>query len=132
MEVHVGEVTVVNDSYNSNPQSLEAALHTVSRMRGRHLAVLGPMAELGPVCEREHRRLGALVADLGFEHLFVVGPDHGYALGAPHLVRNATDIEQCLDTLSHTLQRGDVVLVKASRSAGFERLALRLTKDFSP
>jgi UDP-N-acetylmuramoyl-tripeptide--D-alanyl-D-alanine ligase len=132
MEVHVGEVTVVNDSYNSNPQSLEAALRTVSQMHGRHIAVLGPMAELGPVCEREHRRLGALAADLGYEHMFVVGPDHGYALGAPDLVRNATDIERCLDTLSHTLQRGDVVLVKASRSAGFERLALHLIKDFAP
>jgi UDP-N-acetylmuramoyl-tripeptide--D-alanyl-D-alanine ligase len=131
MEVHVGDVTVVNDSYNSNPQSLEAALRTVSRMHGRHIAVLGPMAELGPVCEREHRRLGSLVSDLGYQHMFVIGPDHGYALGAPDLVRNATDIGQCLDTLSHTLQRGDVVLVKASRSAGFERLALHLIKDFS-
>lgn len=132
MEVHVGDVTVVNDSYNSNPQSLEAALRTVAHMPGRHVAVLGPMAELGPVCQREHRRLGALVDQLGYEQMFVVGPDHGYALGAPELVRNATDIEQCLDTLSHTLQRGDVVLVKASRSAGFERLALHLIKDFSP
>jgi UDP-N-acetylmuramoyl-tripeptide--D-alanyl-D-alanine ligase len=89
------------------------------------------MAELGPVCEREHRRLGSLVSELGYEHMFVVGPDHGYVLGAPDLVRNATDIGQCLDTLSHTLQRGDVVLVKASRSAGFERLALHLIKDLS-
>lgn len=132
MEVHPGEVTIVNDAYNSNPQSLEAALRTVAGMQGRHVAVLGPMAELGPVCQREHSRLGLLAADLGFEHLFVVGADHGYALGAPDLVRNATDIGQCLDTLSHTLQRGDVVLVKASRSAGFERLALQLIKDFAP
>jgi UDP-N-acetylmuramoyl-tripeptide--D-alanyl-D-alanine ligase len=111
---------------------LEAALKTVADIPGRHIAVLGPMAELGPVCEREHERMGSLAAELGYEHMFVIGPDHGYALGAPDLARNATDIGQCLDTLSHTLKRGDVVLVKASRSAGFERLALRLIKDFSP
>jgi len=132
MEVHPGDVTIVNDAYNSNPQSLEAALRTVAAMPGRHIAVLGPMAELGPVCEREHVRMGQLVGELGYAHMFVVGPDHGYALGAPDLVRNATDIGQCLDTLSHTLQRGDVVLVKASRSAGFEQLALHLIKDPSP
>jgi UDP-N-acetylmuramoyl-tripeptide--D-alanyl-D-alanine ligase len=131
MEVHADDVTVVNDAYNSNPQSLEAGLRTVAKMSGRPIAVLGPMAELGPVCEREHQRLGRLAADLGYAHLFVVGSDHGYALGAPGLVRNATDIEECLDTLSDTLQRGDVVLVKASRSAGLERLAHHLIKDFS-
>jgi UDP-N-acetylmuramoyl-tripeptide--D-alanyl-D-alanine ligase len=131
MDVHIGEVTVVNDAYNSNPQSLEAALRTVAGMPGRHIAVLGPMAELGPVCEQEHARMGSLVRELGYDEMFVVGPDHGYALGAPDLTRNATDIGHCLDTLSHTLQRGDVVLVKASRSAGFERLALSLIKDFS-
>jgi UDP-N-acetylmuramoyl-tripeptide--D-alanyl-D-alanine ligase len=131
MEVHAGDVTIVNDAYNSNPQSLEAALRTVAQMPGRHIAVLGAMAELGPVCEREHTRMGSLVGELGYVDMFVVGADHGYALGTPDLARNATDIEQCLDTLSHTLQRGDVVLVKASRSAGLERLAQRLIKDFS-
>lgn len=132
MEIHSGPVSIVNDSYNSNPQSLAAALRTVAGMPGRHIAVLGPMAELGPVCEREHANMGSLARRLGFEQIHVVGPDHGYALGAPDLVRNATDIGNCLDTLTHTLQPGDVVLVKASRSAGFERLALDLIKDFSP
>lgn len=131
MAVHTGDVTVVNDAYNSNPHSLESALRTVAGMPGRHMAVLGPMAELGAVCQREHQRMGALADDLGYEEVIVVGPDHGYALGAPGLVRNATDIGQCLDTLSHVVQPGDVVLVKASRSAGLEQLALHLIKDFS-
>jgi UDP-N-acetylmuramoyl-tripeptide--D-alanyl-D-alanine ligase len=131
MDVHPGRFTVVNDAYNANPQSVDAALRAVARMEGRSVAVLGPMAELGSVCEREHRRMGELAQALGFDELLVVGVDHGYALGAPGLVRNATDSEDAADTLYRTLRPGDVVLVKASRSAGLEQLAIALIKDAS-
>ena len=129
MEVHPGEVTIVNDAYNANPQSVASALRTVAAMPGRSIAVLGPMAELGPVCEAEHRRMGELASELGFDHVIVVGPDHGYALGASRLVRNATTFESARDTLRDALKPGDVVLVKGSRSAGLERLAIQLIKD---
>ena len=130
MEVRPGEVTVVNDAYNANPQSVASALRTVAAMPGRSIAVLGPMAELGPVCESEHRRMGELAAELGFGDIIVVGPDHGYALGASLLVRNAMTFESARDTLRDALKPGDVVLVKGSRSAGLERLAIQLIKDF--
>lgn len=129
MEIHSGRFTVVNDAYNANPQSVASALQTVAEMDGRSIAILGPMAELGPVCEVEHRRMGALARDLGFESVIVVGEDHGYALGAPDLVVNAVGFEDATDTLSSIVQSGDVVLVKASRSAGLEQLAINLTKD---
>lgn len=131
MDVHAGRYTVINDAYNANPQSVEAALRTLAAMDGRSIAVLGPMAELGAVCEREHRRMGALAVELGISELIVVGADHGYALGAGDLARNVTDSEQAADTLAQTVRDDDVVLVKASRSAALEQLAIRLIKEAS-
>ncbi len=126
MDVHEGRFTVVNDAYNANPQSVASALETVAGMNGRHIAVLGVMAELGHVCGDEHRRMGELVGSLGFAELVVVGSDHGYAIGYPGVARKATDIEDAADTLAHIIEPGDVVLVKASRAASLERLALHL------
>ncbi|MEN8237570.1 MAG: UDP-N-acetylmuramoyl-tripeptide--D-alanyl-D-alanine ligase [Actinomycetota bacterium] len=129
MDVHPGRYTVVNDAYNANPQSVASALETVAAMPGRLIAVLGPMAELGPVCEREHARMGELAVQLGFESLVVIGPDHGYALGAGGIVVHAADISEAHDTLTAILEPGDTVLIKASRSAGLERLAVELIQD---
>jgi UDP-N-acetylmuramoyl-tripeptide--D-alanyl-D-alanine ligase len=129
MEVHRGRYTVVNDAYNANPQSVESAMNTVATMPGRHVAVLGVMAELGHVCEREHVRLGAVARELGFSELLVVGPDHGYAIGFGGEARKVTDIEDAADTLAAIVRPGDVVLVKGSRSASLESLALRLIED---
>lgn len=132
MEIHRGVYTVVNDAYNANPQSVESALRTVAAMGGRSVAVLGAMAELGPVCEAEHDRMGKLVSELGFTELVVVGPDHGYAIGFSGPTHKAADIEDAQDTLLHIIEPGDTVLVKASRSAGLERLALHLIEDAAP
>ncbi|MCL1601793.1 MAG: UDP-N-acetylmuramoyl-tripeptide--D-alanyl-D-alanine ligase [Actinomycetia bacterium] len=129
MEIHQGSYTVVNDAYNANPQSVESALQTIATMPGRHIAVLGVMAELGQVCEQEHLRLGELARELGFAELVVVGSDHGYAAGFGIGACKVTDIEEAADTLASIVQPGDVVLVKASRSASLERLALRLIED---
>lgn len=129
MEVHVGGFTVVNDTYNASPHSLSGALETVSSMGERPIAVLGAMAELGSGCEEEHERAGRLVGQFGFRELVVVGPDHGYALGFPGEVRKAADIKGALDTLDGIIEAGDVVLVKASRSAGLESLAQHLIEE---
>jgi UDP-N-acetylmuramoyl-tripeptide--D-alanyl-D-alanine ligase len=130
MEVHEGRFTVVNDAYNANPQSVAAALETLAAMRARRrYAVLGPMAELGPVCETSHRDMGQLAVRLGIDGLIVVGVDHGYCIGAGSLVTNAVGIEDAADTLRAVVEPGDVVLVKASRSAGLERLAIALAEE---
>ena len=129
MEVHTGRFTVVNDAYNANPQSVASALETVGAMPGRSIAVLGPMAELGSVCQSEHARMGEVARHRGFDVLMVVGPDHGYALGGGEIVVHATDIREAHDTLTTILRPGDTVLIKASRSAGLERLAAELVED---
>ena len=129
MEIHRGSVTVVNDAYNANPDSVAAALRTVAAMPGRHVAVLGEMAELGPVAETEHVRIGRLAEELGFAAVVVVGDDPGIARGAGRIARGVADTTAAARVVRGFLRDGDVVLVKASRSVGLEGLALGLVEE---
>lgn len=129
MEIHRGGVTVVNDAYNANPDSVEAALRTVAKLPGRHVAVLGLMAELGTVEEEQHVRIGRLAADLGFAAVVVVGVDPGIARGAGRIARNVPDPATAARVLRGFVRDGDVVLVKASRAVGLEGLALELVEE---
>ena len=118
-----GAVTVFNDAYNANPASMEAALETVAVLPGRHLAVLGMMHELGPTSPKLHEAVGRLAASLGFA-VIVVGDDPGIAGGAGDAVVAAVpDQRSAAATVRSLLRPGDVVLIKASRATGLERLA---------
>jgi len=129
MEIHRGRYTVVNDAYNANPDSVEAAMRTVAAMPGRHIAVLGTMAELGPIEVSEHERIGRLASALGFAAVITVGVEPGIARGAGPIARNVDGIEEAHEVINRIVADGDVVLVKASRAVGLERLALRLIED---
>jgi len=137
-----GGITVINDAYNANPHSMRAALQALSQIgQGRRTwAVLGEMAELGPETIPAHDQIGRLVVRLGVDRLVVVGASPARAgsgaralhLGA-HLEGSwggeslpVTDTAAALEILDRELEQGDVVLVKASRSAGLETVALRL------
>jgi UDP-N-acetylmuramoyl-tripeptide--D-alanyl-D-alanine ligase len=126
MEITPGRYTVVNDAYNANPASMAAALHTVAAIPGRHLAVLGLMAELGETAPTAHRAIGRLARELGFTSLVVVGDDPGIAEGAGDIARRVPDTATARTVITELLADGDVVLVKASRSVGLERLAVEL------
>ncbi len=132
MEIHRGSLTVVNDAYNANPDSVEAALRTVAELPGRHIAVLGRMAELGPVEAAEHVRIGELAAQLGYAAVVVVGDDAGIAAGSGRLARPVPDAATASAVLREYLRDGDVVLVKASRAVGLETLALGLVEEYAP
>ena len=131
-------VTVLNDAYNANPEAVAAALDTLAVLArgGRGFAVLGPMSELGPRSAARHEEVGALAARAGLAGLIVVGeaaaPILTGAKGEPgwagELI-HAADAGAALDALRNLLGPGDVVLVKASRSAGLERVALALTGE---
>ena len=129
MEIHRGRFTVVNDAYNANPDSVEAAMRTVAEMPGRHIAVLGTMAELGPIERTEHERIGRLAADLGFANVITIGDEPGIAAGAGAIGRNVTDPDAAYRIVTGLVDDGDVVLVKASRAVGLEGLALRLAAE---
>ena len=116
---------VINDAYNANPASMIAALESARQLAGsRLIAVLGPMYELGPASEEEHRRTGQLARDR-------YRVDQLISVGAPaYGGEDVATIEDALERLG-SLQPGDVVLVKASRAAGLERLAAALTTEVS-
>jgi UDP-N-acetylmuramoyl-tripeptide--D-alanyl-D-alanine ligase len=130
--VGAGGVRVVNDAYNANPESTAAALRTARWMAGdgRLIAVLGQMAELGPIAAEEHERIGDLAARLGIDRLVVVGDEaRAIAVAAvregvePDHVRAVPDVDAAIDDVRAVAEPGDVVLCKGSRVAGLERVA---------
>ncbi len=129
MEIHDGVFTVINDAYNANPTSVEAALQTVVQLGGRPVAVLGRMAELGDIEEAEHIRIGRLAATLGFAAVVIVGADPGLAVGAGSIARRVETPDEAMRVLESVIRRGDTVLVKASRSVGLEGLAEQLIES---
>jgi UDP-N-acetylmuramoyl-tripeptide--D-alanyl-D-alanine ligase len=123
---------VVNDAYNANPESMAAALRTARWIagEGQLLAVLGQMAELGDIAEREHERIGELAARLRIERLITVG-DEAAAIAVageregvePEKIASYDDAHDALLDVRTHARPGDVVLVKGSRVAGLEALA---------
>lgn len=123
-------VLIIDDTYNANPESVEAALRAAIALRGgerRVAAVLGEMLELGPESPERHRDIGRLAAKLGFDLVVAVGEAAArIADGAgPGAVR-AADTDEAARVMSAWLRPGDVVLVKASRGARLERVTAAL------
>jgi UDP-N-acetylmuramoyl-tripeptide--D-alanyl-D-alanine ligase len=133
MEVTVRDdgVTVVNDAYNANPDSMRAALSALEAMSAgrRSWAVLGSMLELGEDSEAEHVQVGAFAAAHGVDELLVVGEvatpiaAGASGTGADGIrVRTVPDADAAGAILRAELRRGDVVLFKSSRDAGLRWL----------
>ena len=131
-------VTVINDAYNANPEGMAAALETLATMaRGRRaFAVLGPMNELGDESRQRHEEAGGLAARAGVAGLIVVGENAAPMLTGAKAERSwrgelisVPDAGSAVTALGNLLGPGDVVLVKASRTIGLERVALALTGE---
>jgi UDP-N-acetylmuramoyl-tripeptide--D-alanyl-D-alanine ligase len=135
MEVHRrGDgVTVVNDAYNANPGSVEAALDALVALGGatrRTVAVLGEMRELGESATQEHESVGRLAVRLGVHRVVAVGEAargvHAGAREAGATEEEAvlvSDNDAAVHWLEEHLRPGDVVLLKASRGAQLDRVA---------
>lgn len=131
-------VTVVNDAYNANPESMKAALDTVARMvdvrrttvpDAKLFVVLGDMLELGEDTAYKHSAIGRYAADSGATLVLAIGAEaehvvSGAVAGGADALR-LTDKSEALRQLSG-LRPGDVVLVKASRGVGLETVAADL------
>jgi UDP-N-acetylmuramoyl-tripeptide--D-alanyl-D-alanine ligase len=127
------DVLVIDDTYNANPQSMEASLRMLATSAacasGRRIAVLGDMGELGSETEKAHRETGALVATLGLDRLLAVGAcaaevaagarEAGLAEAA---ISSHIDTEEASQRLARELSPGDRILVKGSRSMRMERI----------
>ena len=124
-----GGVRVLDDAYNANADSVGAALQTLQELpcKGRRVAVLGDMAELGAHSEAAHAEVGRRAAELGVAQLFAVGKM------APIMARAArdaglnrvfefTDVETAAAAVKSFVKSGDLVLLKASRATRLERI----------
>jgi UDP-N-acetylmuramoyl-tripeptide--D-alanyl-D-alanine ligase len=131
--VEIAGVTLLNDAYNANADSMEAALETLADVAGdrRTVAVLGPMAELGARAPEEHARVGRAAGWCGIDRVVAVGPETAplseaaRQAGVP-AVDECPDLAAAAVLLARTLRPGNVALVKASRTARFERLVAEL------
>lgn len=114
---------VIDDSYNANPTSMAAALRSLAALDAHaRVAVLGTMAELGDGAEADHAGIAALAGELGLQVIAVGEPRYGR--GVIH-VDTPTDAVSALDDLARS--SSTAVLVKASRSAGLERVVKLMT-----
>lgn len=126
-----GDIRVLDDSYNSNPEALAYALETLAAMEGRRRwAVLGDMLELGPAAADYHREAGALAARLGIEPVLAVGElARELAAGARDAGAETVwlpDATRAAAAAAERLEPGDAVLVKGSRGIGLEVVVQRL------
>ncbi len=133
--VRMGAVTLIDDTYNASPRSVVAALDLLGGVSGRRGAVLGEMLELGEAGDEGHRVVGEAAARTADWLLVVGGAAAGIAEGAvaagmdPARVWLVADIDAALEFLPPRLRDGDVVLVKASRGIGLERLVEGLGRE---
>lgn len=128
-------VTVINDAYNANPDSMRASLQLLDAMdvQGARYAVLGDMGELGSFAKDSHISIGEYIAHITIDRLVCVGELAHYIASSAHehglsndaIVQVAT-CDEALDVLRAMLQSGDVVLIKASHFMGLDRIAKEL------
>jgi UDP-N-acetylmuramoyl-tripeptide--D-alanyl-D-alanine ligase len=125
----IGGVQFLDDSYNANPDSMKAALHTLVELDsdGKRIAVLGEMRELGGESERGHHEVGETAAALKIDHLVLIGETAAaIADGATRAGLQNTAVvgstSEAAELLNDIVAPGDLVLIKGSRSARTEEV----------
>ncbi|MBQ9512074.1 MAG: UDP-N-acetylmuramoyl-tripeptide--D-alanyl-D-alanine ligase [Lachnospiraceae bacterium] len=124
-------VTILNDTYNANPQSMKAALHTLAKREGvKKIAVLGDMFELGDDAVRLHEEVGTCAAQCGIDVLVAVGELSAHMAEAAHretpvselTVIHCRDKDAAAAALKDLVKSDCAVLFKASRGMALETL----------
>jgi UDP-N-acetylmuramoyl-tripeptide--D-alanyl-D-alanine ligase len=134
---NLGPLTVINDAYNANPDSMEAALKTATQftVKGRRVAALGRMGELGKESEAAHRHVGRTVAAFEFDYLVTVGDEarliaEAASAAGLKFAERADTHEQAIEALLDYLEPGDLLLVKGSLSSAMDRVVHGLEAVF--
>ena len=131
-------ILLIDDSYNSSPRALEAALKGLAPLSARRkVAVLGDMLELGPEEAEMHRRAGRQVTGNGWNVLLAVGPrarliaEGAQSAGLPGArVTTFSTSEEAAAGSAALIEKGDLILVKGSRGMRMERVVQRLMDEF--
>ncbi|MBE2227009.1 MAG: UDP-N-acetylmuramoyl-tripeptide--D-alanyl-D-alanine ligase [Ignavibacteria bacterium] len=124
----INGIWVIDDTYNSNPDSVKAALENLKAYNtgGNKFVVLADMLELGKASKKEHTDTGKLVRKMKFENLLTFGQDSYLTFKGARGVKNNfhfSDKDSLLSYLNFMLKKGDVVLVKGSRAMKMEEIA---------
>ena len=133
-----GDIILVDDTYNSNPLSLKAALDSIKGMAGNKRRVilgLGDMMELGDETESAHLEAGEMVAELGVTYFLAMG-DHASEMltGAlnkgfpPHRTHESASHQDMAEKIRSVMKKGDLILLKGSRKVGLEKVSQTLKK----
>ena len=130
--------TILDDTYNANPESMAAAIKTLAAIptAGRRIAILGRMGELGTAAEQGYRRVGEVAAQEAVDYLVTVGMEaKGIAAAAEKLglknVVTLADTDEAARWLNTESRRNDLILIKGSRSATMERILSTFALQFS-
>jgi len=130
-KIETGSITIINDTYNANPVSMDAALSALSKMTGytHKLAILGDMLELGTDSDRFHTAVGEKAAKSNLDYLFLFGNfamDTKKGAASAGMTENNIsifkDITELNQSVKKHLQKGDVILIKGSRGMQLERV----------
>ncbi len=140
MEVRrIGDIKIINDSYNSNPLSMKKAIESLGDIttKGRKVLVAGDMLELGNLASRFHHLLGRQAAESGIDLIVAVGrlAEH-IAKGAQEAGMNEKKIKlysltkEACEAVANLIKKGDTVLVKGSRAMKMEQIVEGLERQF--
>jgi UDP-N-acetylmuramoyl-tripeptide--D-alanyl-D-alanine ligase len=129
-----GGVWIIDDTYNSNPDSVLAAFENLKayKTKGKKHVVLGDMLELGKSSKSEHRSIGREAAKMKFENLYTYGNDsYQTYLGAKGVKNNYhfSDKGTLSELLGLSVKKNDVVLIKGSRGMKMEDVVEYLNKN---
>lgn len=130
--LHKDGITVIDDCYNANPASMKASLEVLSHCKGRRIAVLGDMGELGKEERALHKEVGDFAAKLGLDEVYLCG-ELCQEMQEP-LLASDTEVfsykekEALLQALLQDIKENDTVLIKASHFMGFDELVSGLVK----
>lgn len=130
--LEVDGITILDDTYNASPASVQAALEVLHKLKnpGRKIAVLGDMLELGKITLQAHQQIGELVAANDCAALFAYGPATKetvrIAKGKGIFAQHFTDKEELWESLRNFQKSGDAVLVKGSRGMKMEEIVEKM------
>ncbi|MGH7452050.1 MAG: UDP-N-acetylmuramoyl-tripeptide--D-alanyl-D-alanine ligase [bacterium] len=129
-----GELTIINDAYNANPESMRAALEFLAAMpireNGRRIAVLGDMLELGDAATLAHEEIGMTAKALPIHAVFAYGPQMRHlvhAIGETFWAEHFDDKAHLCEEINRSVRPGDVILLKGSRGMAMEEVVERLS-----
>lgn len=122
-----GKLTLIDDCYNANPDSMRCAIDSLKDLPGRHVAILADMLEMGSGGEQMHRELGRYAVENGMDLVLCCGPlGREIAEGAGSRGKWFESRQALAEALPELLEKGDTVLVKASRGMHLEEISEQL------